>query len=148
MWENIIDPGRPQMTIWRMRIACWIPKATNTHSEFVILIAFPLQQRFKERASMSRYTYRVTQKTGTFEKPNKNWRNPRKEILTEIEPLQPLQPLQPCHPVCVACSAECDRVAFCRACNTNKVTQKNGNFWNVLWQWKNAYVEEDAMYRT
>jgi hypothetical protein len=25
------------MTIWRMRIACWIPKATNTHSEYVIL---------------------------------------------------------------------------------------------------------------
>ena len=32
------------MTIWRMRIACWIPKTTNTHSECVILIAFPLQQ--------------------------------------------------------------------------------------------------------
>ena len=28
-------------------------------------------------------------KTGTFEKPNKNWRNPRKKnLLTEIEPLQ------------------------------------------------------------
>ena len=31
-------------------------------------------------------------KTGTFEKPNKNWRNPKKKkyiyILTEIEPLQ------------------------------------------------------------
>ena len=25
-----------------MRIAYWIPKATNTHSEYVILIAFPL----------------------------------------------------------------------------------------------------------
>ena len=24
-----------------------------------------------------------------------------------------------CHPVCVACSAECDSVAFCRACNTH-----------------------------
>jgi hypothetical protein len=29
-----------------------------------------------------------TKKTGTFEKTNKNWRNPRKKILTEIEPLQ------------------------------------------------------------
>jgi hypothetical protein len=27
--------GRPQMTIWRMRIACWIPKATNIHTQFV-----------------------------------------------------------------------------------------------------------------
>ena len=32
MWNNIVEPGRPQMTIWRMRIACWIPK---THSECV-----------------------------------------------------------------------------------------------------------------
>jgi len=29
------------MATWGMRIACWIPKATNTHSEYVILIAFP-----------------------------------------------------------------------------------------------------------
>ena len=30
MWKNIVGRGRPQMTIWRMRIACWIPKTTNT----------------------------------------------------------------------------------------------------------------------
>ena len=46
-----------QMTIWRMRIACWIPKATNTHSECAILTAFPLQRWLHERASMLRYTY-------------------------------------------------------------------------------------------
>jgi hypothetical protein len=45
------------MTMWRMRIACWITKATNTHSEYVIVIAFPLQQWLHERASMLRYTY-------------------------------------------------------------------------------------------
>jgi hypothetical protein len=28
MWKNIIEPGMPQMAVWRMRIACWIPKAT------------------------------------------------------------------------------------------------------------------------
>ena len=28
------------MTIWRMRIACWVSKATNTQSEYVILILF------------------------------------------------------------------------------------------------------------
>jgi hypothetical protein len=22
MWENIVELGRPQMTIWRMRVAC------------------------------------------------------------------------------------------------------------------------------
>jgi hypothetical protein len=36
------------MIIWRMRIACWIPKATHTHThththlEYVILIALPV----------------------------------------------------------------------------------------------------------
>jgi len=36
MWKNIVEWGRPQMTIWRMRIACcWIPKATNTHAQVV-----------------------------------------------------------------------------------------------------------------
>jgi len=38
------------MTIWRMRNACWIPKATIEHSEYVIVIAFPLQQWLQERA--------------------------------------------------------------------------------------------------
>ena len=32
MWKSIVERGRPQMTLWRMRIACWIPKATNTHT--------------------------------------------------------------------------------------------------------------------
>jgi hypothetical protein len=57
MRKNIAQPGRPQMKVWCMRIACWIPKVTNTHSEYVILIAFPLQQWSHERASVSRYTY-------------------------------------------------------------------------------------------
>jgi hypothetical protein len=45
------------MTIWRMRIACWITKAT--HSQYAILIAFPLQQRLQERASLLRYVTRT-----------------------------------------------------------------------------------------
>jgi len=40
MWKNIAEPNRPQMKIWRVRIACWIPKATNTHSKFVMFIDF------------------------------------------------------------------------------------------------------------
>jgi hypothetical protein len=40
MWKNIVEPGRPQMTIWRMRIRCCMSKSTNTHSEYVILNAF------------------------------------------------------------------------------------------------------------
>ena len=38
MWKNIAVRGRPQMTIWRMRVAYWVPKATNTHSECVLLL--------------------------------------------------------------------------------------------------------------
>ena len=54
--ENFVDSDRPQMTIWRMRIACWIPKATNTKSEYVILIALPPQDWLPERAGMLPYT--------------------------------------------------------------------------------------------
>ena len=39
---------------WRMFIACWILKATDTHSEYVILIAFPRQQLLRERSSLLR----------------------------------------------------------------------------------------------
>jgi hypothetical protein len=44
-WKNTVERGGLQMTTWRMPIACWVPVATNTHSEYVILVAFPLQQR-------------------------------------------------------------------------------------------------------
>jgi hypothetical protein len=50
MWENTVQPDRSHMTTWRMRIACWIPKATDTHSEFVIHFAFPLQRWLHERS--------------------------------------------------------------------------------------------------
>jgi hypothetical protein len=48
IWKNIVEPGKQQMTIWRMRTAFWIPKATNTHSEYVTRISFPLQPWFHE----------------------------------------------------------------------------------------------------
>jgi len=57
MWKNMVQGGRLQMTIWRMRIAFWIPTATSTHSEYVILTTFPLQKWLHERTSMLRYTY-------------------------------------------------------------------------------------------
>jgi hypothetical protein len=47
------------VTIWRMHIACWIPKATNTHTGCVILIDFPLQRWLHESAAALRYTYIV-----------------------------------------------------------------------------------------
>ena len=41
MWKNIVEPGRRQMIIWRMLIACCLPKATDTTLEYVTLIYFP-----------------------------------------------------------------------------------------------------------
>jgi hypothetical protein len=36
--------------IQRMRFACWTTKATNTHSDYITLIAFSRQQWLRERA--------------------------------------------------------------------------------------------------
>jgi hypothetical protein len=57
MWKDVVQSGRPQMTLWRMRFAYWTPKTANTHSVCVILIFFPLQQWLLERASILRYTH-------------------------------------------------------------------------------------------
>ena len=83
MSKTVMEPERPQ-TIWRMRAACWISKATRaqanararaptptntqahacTHPRarkhtqtYVLLIASPRQQWLRERASILRYTY-------------------------------------------------------------------------------------------
>jgi hypothetical protein len=55
----LVELDTKQTKIWCTLIAVWIPKATNTQSEYVILIAFPLQQLLHERSSMLRYTYIV-----------------------------------------------------------------------------------------
>jgi len=57
MWKNIVQPSRPQMTMWRMRIAYWILKATNTHPEYVILSSFPLKKWMHERLSKLPHWY-------------------------------------------------------------------------------------------
>jgi hypothetical protein len=57
LWKNNVEPDRPQMTIWHTCTACWITKATDKHSEDVILTAFPLQPWLHESASMLSYTY-------------------------------------------------------------------------------------------
>jgi len=38
--------------IWHMHFACWLPKATDTHSESVIFNAFIWQQWLQEPASV------------------------------------------------------------------------------------------------
>ena len=57
MWKISVHWDRPQTTLWRMRIARWTPKSTNTHSEYAILTAFALQQWLHKLASVLRYTY-------------------------------------------------------------------------------------------
>jgi hypothetical protein len=47
-------------------VACWITKDKHTHSEHVVLIAFPLQQRLSECTSTLSYThfaYLISHKT-------------------------------------------------------------------------------------
>ena len=57
MWKHSVQ-RRSQMAIWRMRIACRITKATNTHSQYVTpLTAFPPQQWLPEHSSRLRHTY-------------------------------------------------------------------------------------------
>ena len=59
LWDNVGKYGADRETtddnIKRpMRFACWITKATKTHSEYVILIAFPQQKWLHQCASMLR----------------------------------------------------------------------------------------------
>jgi hypothetical protein len=44
-------------TIWRTRFAWWITKATDTHSEYVIIIAFRRQKWLSDSASKLRLRY-------------------------------------------------------------------------------------------
>jgi hypothetical protein len=62
LWNNVEKEHRTRQAtddniIRRMRCACWITKATDTHTKYVILIAFPRQQWLCKSASMLRYTY-------------------------------------------------------------------------------------------
>ena len=56
MWKRTVEQGRLQIDNMALGIACWIPKVTNTHSVYVILIAFSLQQWLKACASVLRDT--------------------------------------------------------------------------------------------
>jgi len=54
--KNIVEPGRSQTTIWRMRIAYWISKTTNTHSEHVITHCFSTAKMVMRTRLNLRYT--------------------------------------------------------------------------------------------
>jgi len=59
MRETVIKLDSPQMTIWFLHTACWITEATETHSEYVIHIVFPLQRWLHKHFSMLCYVYIV-----------------------------------------------------------------------------------------
>jgi hypothetical protein len=60
MCKNVLQPDRPQLTTYSKVPVRWITNVTHTnthmhtHSKYVILIAFPLQQWLHESASMLR----------------------------------------------------------------------------------------------
>jgi hypothetical protein len=39
----MVEPDRPKMraVIWLTVFVCWVPKAVDTHSEYVIVFGFP-----------------------------------------------------------------------------------------------------------
>jgi len=42
-----------------MHFACWLTKATDTHSEYLIVIAVPLQEWLHEGTSILRYIFDI-----------------------------------------------------------------------------------------
>jgi len=59
LWDNVEKYCRAgQATGDSMAHAgCWLIKTTNTHAEYIILIASPLQQWLHERASVTSYVH-------------------------------------------------------------------------------------------
>ena len=35
MWKNTVEPEGPQMTVWHMRISCWIHRVKDLQPEYV-----------------------------------------------------------------------------------------------------------------
>jgi hypothetical protein len=57
IWKNTVlaTETTDDNVLRSMRTACWTTKATDTHSEYVILIAFSRQQWLRERPTMLRW---------------------------------------------------------------------------------------------
>ena len=63
LWDNVETTGSVRQAtddsiIRRTRFACWIRKATDTHSEYGIFISFPRQQWLNESATLLRFYVR------------------------------------------------------------------------------------------
>ena len=62
LWSNMGKYGEARQatdsnTLRSMPFACWVNKATDTHLQYVILIAFPLLQQVGQRTSILILTY-------------------------------------------------------------------------------------------
>jgi len=55
--ENYLELGRPQMTTWRMRVACWITKATDTLSENAIYCFYNVTMAARTRLNVMLYVH-------------------------------------------------------------------------------------------
>ena len=62
MWENMVKPDKPQMTIQRVRTVCWITKATHTHKHTETCNTYC----FYTTAMVSRTRFNVTLYTCTL----------------------------------------------------------------------------------
>ena len=51
----MVEPRRSQITIWRMRIACWLNKATHIYPEYVILMTFHCKNSYANTAQYCFY---------------------------------------------------------------------------------------------
>ena len=56
MYKNTVERVTTEVTIWRMRIAGSLRLQTHTHTQYVVLTVFPLQQWLHEHAPMLRCT--------------------------------------------------------------------------------------------
>jgi hypothetical protein len=111
MWKNMAEPDR-SLTIWRMRIACWISKATNTLT-IRNIYCFSLQQWLRERACVTLCIRCLSSLKNNKSLPEKHQinhtgvhelgaRSPERLKFRVLEPSfsGPSKKLASCHPSC------------------------------------------------
>ena len=62
LWDNVYNcstvvQATDDNIVWRVRFAWWLAKATDSHTAYAILTAFPRRKLLGEQASILRYTY-------------------------------------------------------------------------------------------
>ena len=59
MWENMVQlqQAKDDKTIRRMHLACWITKATDTHSEYVTLLLSHGKNGYADAPELHVYSY-------------------------------------------------------------------------------------------